>query len=75
MHLRDRLISRKPPSLTDIFGIRDGLGLVTKRIDQTPGGEQLKIRLVSDNDAYPAYDCDVQDIKVVGRVIWAAKRL
>jgi hypothetical protein len=40
-----------------------------------PGGEQPKIWLVSDTDAYPAYDCDVQDINVVGREIWAAKRL
>jgi phage repressor protein C with HTH and peptisase S24 domain len=44
-------------------------------VDRIPNGEQPMIRLVSDNDAHPAYDCDVQGIKVVGRVIWAAKRL
>jgi phage repressor protein C with HTH and peptisase S24 domain len=68
-------LSHKAPSPPGIFVLWDGFGLVTKRVDRIPGGEQPKIRLVSDNDAYPAYDCDVQDINVVGRVIWAAKRL
>jgi phage repressor protein C with HTH and peptisase S24 domain len=68
-------LSHHAPSPPGIFVLWDGFGLVTKRVDRIPGGEQPKIRLVSDNDAYPAYDCDVQDINVVGRVIWAGKRL
>jgi phage repressor protein C with HTH and peptisase S24 domain len=68
-------LSHKAPSPPGIFVLWDGFGLVTKRVDRIPGGEQPRIRLVSDNDAYPAYDCDVQDINVIGRVIWAGKRL
>lgn len=68
-------VSHKVPSPPGIFVLWDGFGLVAKRVDRIPGGEQPRIRLVSDNDAYPAYDCDAQEINVVGRVIWAGKKL
>jgi phage repressor protein C with HTH and peptisase S24 domain len=68
-------LSHKAPSPPGIFVLWDGFGHVAKRVDRIPGGEQPRIRLVSDNDAYAAYDCDVQDINVIGRVIWAGKKL
>jgi phage repressor protein C with HTH and peptisase S24 domain len=68
-------LSHKAPSPPGIFVLWDGFGLVAKRVDRIPGGEQPRIRLVSDNKAYPPYDCDVQDLNVIGRVIWAGKKL
>jgi phage repressor protein C with HTH and peptisase S24 domain len=67
-------ISHNVPSPPGIYVLWDGSGLVAKRVDVVPG-EQARIRLHSDNTRYSAYDCDAEEINIVGRVVLAAKRL
>ncbi len=61
--------------------LRDGIyvlrvedALIVKRIALSPTGKRISIR--SDNDAYPAWpDCDPAEVAIIGRVIWAGRRL
>jgi hypothetical protein len=62
-------------------GTRDGLHLIdsdgvlqVKRLSIHP--VTRRITLLSDNSAYPSFpDCDPGAVAIVGRVIWAARRL
>jgi phage repressor protein C with HTH and peptisase S24 domain len=72
----DRILvdtSHKLPSPPGIYVVFDGLGVVAKRVDAVPG--EKKLRLHSDNPLYTPYDCSPDEVSVIGRVIWAAKRL
>jgi phage repressor protein C with HTH and peptisase S24 domain len=57
-----------------IYVLRIDDALVVKRIAVSPAGQSITIR--SDNDAYPAWpDCDPARITIIGRVVWAGRRL
>ena len=57
-----------------IYVLRVDDALVVKRIALSPAGRQITIR--SDNESYPAWtDCDPATIAVIGRVVWAGRRL
>lgn len=61
--------------------LRDGIyvlriegALVVKRLALNPAARTLSIR--SDNPAYPGWpDCDPAAVDVVGRVVWAGRRI
>ena len=61
--------------------LRDGIyvlqrddSLLVKRIALGPASGKLTI--VSDNPAYPSWnDCDSNDLRIVGRVIWTGRKL
>jgi phage repressor protein C with HTH and peptisase S24 domain len=61
--------------------LRDGIyvlrvedALIVKRLALHPAGRGFTIR--SDNPAYPDWtDCDPASIEVIGRVLWAGRRL
>ena len=66
----------------DIWGrLRDGIyvlrideALVVKRVALNPAARTLSIR--SDNPAYPGWpDCDLAAVDLVGRVVWAGRRI
>jgi Peptidase S24-like len=57
-----------------IYVLRIDEALVVKRIALNPVGRRLTVQ--SDNPAYPDWpDCGLDDIKVIGRVIWAGRRV
>lgn len=57
-----------------IYVLRADDALVVKRIALNPASKRLTIR--SDNEAYPAWsDCAPADVTVIGRVVWAGRRL
>jgi hypothetical protein len=61
--------------------LRDGIyvlriegALVVKRLALNPAARTLSIR--SDNPAYPGWpDCDPDAVEIVGRVVWAGRRI
>src|SRR5689334_12015754 len=61
--------------------LRDGIyvlriegALVVKRLALNPAARTLSIR--SDNPAYPGWpDCDPAAVEIVGRVVWAGRRI
>jgi phage repressor protein C with HTH and peptisase S24 domain len=57
-----------------IYVLRVDDALLVKRLARNPANGRISIR--SDNPAYPSWeDCDPADMAVIGRVIWAGRRL
>jgi hypothetical protein len=53
----------------------NGMGIVAKRIELVPHSEPPKIVIKSINPEYQTYERDGEEVNIIGRVIWAAKRL
>lgn len=67
------LVDRSPRPLRDgIHVVRLGDALLVKRLDTTRSD---KLMLISDNSAYSPIDVAMQDVEVIGRVVWKAGRL
>ena len=59
-----------------IFCLHDGDGLVVKRIERVrPSSDPVMLRLISDNKHHSTYDVPVDDVHVVGRVVWFGRRI
>jgi SOS-response transcriptional repressor LexA len=57
-----------------IYVLRSEDALMVKRIALSPAARRVAVK--SDNDAYPDWpDCDLASIHIIGRVIWAGRRL
>lgn len=74
----DRILidtSQRVPVPPGIFVIWDGMGLVAKRVEHIPNSEPPKVLIKSVNPEYQAYERIAEEVNVVGRVVWAARRL
>lgn len=74
----DRILvdtSQRVPVPPGIFVIWDGMGLVAKRVEHIPNSEPRVVVIKSVNPAYQTYQRDAEEVTIIGRVIWAAKRL
>ena len=74
----DRILldtSQCVPVPPGIFVIWDGMGLVAKRVEHVPHSEPPKVIIKSVNPEYQTYEREAEEVKIIGRVIWAAKRL
>jgi phage repressor protein C with HTH and peptisase S24 domain len=74
----DRILvdtSQRTPVPPGIFVIWDGLGLVAKRAEHIPNSDPPRIIIKSVNPEYPTYERDAEEVNMVGRVIWAARRI
>lgn len=57
-----------------IYVLRIDDAVVVKRVALNPVGRRVTVQ--SDNPAYPDWpDCSLDDIKPIGRVIWAGRRI
>lgn len=57
-----------------IYVLRRDDMLLVKRVGLGPSSRRIAIK--SDNGSYPDWpDCDVKDIDIIGRVVWAGRRL
>lgn len=80
LHNGDRImvnVADRVPSPPGIFVLWDGLGVIVKRVEYIPGTEPARITISSDNPrAQPrAYERTVDEIQVLGRAQWVARRL
>lgn len=66
-------MSDKQVSQPGIFILWDGDGTVIKRVEKVPGVDKLV--LISDNTRHGKYEVDGENLQIVGRVVWAARRL
>jgi len=74
----DRILvdtSQRVPVPPGIFVIWDGIGIVAKRVEHIPNSEPAKVVIKSVNPEYQTYERDAEEVSIVGRVVWAAKRL
>jgi phage repressor protein C with HTH and peptisase S24 domain len=55
-----------------LFVIFDGLGLHAKRLEVI---NKDKVRVISDNNQYTAYEMNMAELNIIGRVVWMARGL
>lgn len=67
--------SQRVPAPSGIFVIWDGLGIVAKRIEHIPTAEPSRIVIKSVNPIYGDYERPTEEVNIIGRVIWAGKKL
>ena len=63
------------PSPPGIFIVGDGIGLVAKRLDLVPATQPQMLRLTSENGVYTNYQRRIDEVHIVGRVVWFARTL
>lgn len=73
--LVDRRATR--PDREGVYILRMNEMLLVKRLQALPGG---KVKVASDNQAFAAFDVQMEDIEggdlcIIGRVVWAGRRL
>ena len=74
----DRILidtSQRVPVPPGIFVIWDGMGVVAKRVEHVPHSDPPTIVIKSVNPEYQTYERQADEVNIIGRVIWAAKRL
>lgn len=67
--------NRMVPSPPGIFILDDGVGLVAKRVDAVPNTRPQMLRMSSDNPAYSNYQRGIDEVRILGRVVWFARSL
>ncbi len=65
----------KRPSPPGIFAVWDGFGVVVKRIEPIPNSDPPTLRIISDNSYHGAYERTIEEVNIIGRVIWFARRI
>ncbi|MBT6122530.1 MAG: helix-turn-helix transcriptional regulator [Candidatus Puniceispirillum sp.] len=68
-------IDQTRPSPPGIFILHDGLGLVAKRIELVPSTNPQLLRICSENPAYTNYQRTIDEVQIIGRVVWFARNL
>jgi len=67
--------SQTRPSPPGIFILDDGVGLVAKRLEIIPNTNPQMLRIASQNSAYSNYQRRIDEVHIIGRVVWFARRL
>lgn len=78
LHPGDRVmvaLTDRNPTPPGIFALWDGFGIVVKRIERVPKSEPPALRLISDNPAHESYVLTADEVNIIGRVIWYARRI
>jgi len=60
---------RKEPNPEGVFVLWDGSAVVVKSLQIVRGSEPLKIRVISDNQKYPAYEVLAEEAQIIGRYV------
>ncbi|UUX51792.1 peptidase S24 [Nisaea acidiphila] len=68
-------LSRTAPSPPGIFVLHDGIGLIAKQIELVPNSEPARLLIRSESPRYENYERTLDEVNIVGRVIWFARRL
>lgn len=58
-----------------IFVLFDGDGVVCKWVERVYGSEPARLRVKSENNRFTTYDVMAEQVQVLGRVVWYARRL
>lgn len=68
-------ITKNSPSPPGIFVLFDGFGLVVKRLEFISNTNPPAVRIISDNAQYSAYERAMDELHIIGRVVWYAREL
>lgn len=67
--------SQTHPSPPGIFILDDGVGLVTKRIEIISSTTPQMLRISSENSACSSYQRRIDEVHIIGRMVWFARSL
>ena len=62
------------PSPPGIFILNNGVGLVAKRIEIIPSTTPQMLRISLENSAYSSYQRRIDEVHIIGLVVWFARR-
>lgn len=68
-------LSDKNVSQPGLFALWDGDGRVVKRVERIPAASPPTLVLKSDNPLHSEYRVPTEMVTIIGRVVWAARRL
>jgi len=68
-------VTKTTPSPPGIFMLYDGFGLVAKRLEPVSDQQSAAVRVISDNGKYSTYECSLDEIRIIGRVIWFSREI
>ncbi|MEC4591642.1 LexA family transcriptional regulator [Nitrospirillum amazonense] len=68
-------LSRRAPSPPGIFALWDGLGVVVKRLELIGGSDPIRVEIKSDNPKHRTEERTVDEINIIGRVVWYGRRI
>ena len=63
------------PSSLGIFTLNGGVGLVVKRIKVIPSTTPKMLRISIENSDFSSYQRRIDEVHIIGRVVWFARRL
>lgn len=71
------LIDKRKTSIAQpgAFCLWDGDGYVVKYVERVPDSSPAKLRLISANDIYSTSERLVEEVRIMGRVVWFARRV
>lgn len=78
LHNRDQVLfdTRKTSIIEPgLFVVNDGDGVVCKWVERAHGTDPPRIRLKSENPRFDTYEVDAERARILGRVVWFARRL
>ena len=67
--------SQKSPTPPGLFALWDGLGVVVKRLEHILNSDPIKIRIISDNERHSNVEELLDQVNIIGRIIWLARRV
>lgn len=67
--------SNQTPAPPGVFIVFDGLGLMPKRLEFTPGENPQRIRVIADNPQYSTYEISPGETYIIGRVVWFSREV
>jgi transcriptional regulator with XRE-family HTH domain len=66
---------KKLPSPPGLFVVFDGMALMTRRLELLPQSSAPALRVISDNARYGTSEQPLDDVRIIGRVIWTGRKL
>ena len=66
--------ARRVPATGELFVLRDGGGIVVKRIERMRDAGPPRLRPISSNPDYTPATCLAGEVEVVGKAIWSVRR-
>jgi phage repressor protein C with HTH and peptisase S24 domain len=74
----DRVVvdaSDQIPTPDGVFAIWDGFGVAAKRLERIPNSDPPALKIISDNRAHTAYERTLDEVHVIGRIVWYGRRM
>ncbi len=68
-------ISKKVPNPPGMFALFDGQGFVLKRLEYVRKLNSSSIIVKSDNQTYTPYETTLDEIDIIGKVVWFSRKI